>query len=134
MSQRAESKASARSSGGRLDAVVMRCAGDVEEMIPAAAVLVSESGVVVASGPPKPRPLSIGEWATVPGVRPRLIPSLRSLPTPGLVAAPGSATGRIRRRRSRAARINGKFDWTPQTVESVARGTLARRAKHVLIR
>ena len=56
--------------GGRLDAVVMRCAGDVEEMIPAAAALVSESGIVVASGPPKARPLSIGEWATVPGVRP----------------------------------------------------------------
>ena len=56
--------------GGRLDAVVMRCAGDVEEMIPAAAALVSEFGIVVASGPPKPRPLSIGEWATVPGVRP----------------------------------------------------------------
>ena len=56
--------------GGRLDAVVMRCAGDVEEMIPAAAALVSESGIVVASGPPEPSPLSIGEWATVPGVRP----------------------------------------------------------------
>jgi 16S rRNA (guanine527-N7)-methyltransferase len=56
--------------GGRLDAVVMRCAGDVEEMIPAAAALVSESGIVVVSGPPKARPLSIGEWATVPGVRP----------------------------------------------------------------
>jgi 16S rRNA (guanine527-N7)-methyltransferase len=55
---------------GRLDAVVMRCAGDVEEMIPTAAVLVSQSGVVVASGPPKPKPLSIGEWTTVPGVRP----------------------------------------------------------------
>jgi len=55
---------------GRLDAVVMRCAGDVEEMIPAAAVLVSQSGVVVASGPPKPKPLSSGEWTTVPGVRP----------------------------------------------------------------
>jgi 16S rRNA (guanine527-N7)-methyltransferase len=55
---------------GRLDAVVMRCAGDVEEMIPAAAALVSGSGIVIASGPPKPKPLSIGEWTTVPGVRP----------------------------------------------------------------
>jgi len=55
---------------GRLDAVVMRCAGDVEEMIPAAAALVSASGIVVASGPPKPKPLSIGEWTIVPGVRP----------------------------------------------------------------
>jgi 16S rRNA (guanine527-N7)-methyltransferase len=55
---------------GRLDAVVMRCAGDLEEIIPTAAVLVCRSGVVVASGPPKPKPLSIGEWITVPGVRP----------------------------------------------------------------
>ena len=56
--------------GGRLDAVIMRCAGDVEKMIPAAAGLVSASGIVIASGPPKPKPLSIGEWTTVPGVRP----------------------------------------------------------------
>ena len=55
---------------GSFDAAVMRCAGDIEEMIPAAAILVTDSGVVVASGPPKPRPLAIGEWATVPGVRP----------------------------------------------------------------
>ena len=54
---------------GSFDAAVMRCAGDIEEMIPAAAVLVADSGVVVASGPPKPRPLSVGEWVTVPGVR-----------------------------------------------------------------
>ena len=54
---------------GRLDAVVMRCAGDLEAMIPAAASLLSQPGVVIASGPPKPKPLSLGEWATVPGVR-----------------------------------------------------------------
>ncbi len=54
---------------GQLDAVVMRCAGDVEAMIPRAAVLVPVSGVVIASGPPNPKPLSIGEWVTIPGVR-----------------------------------------------------------------
>jgi 16S rRNA (guanine527-N7)-methyltransferase len=54
---------------GSFDAAVMRCAGNIEEMIPAAAVLVADSGVVVASGPPEPRPLSVGEWVTVPGVR-----------------------------------------------------------------
>jgi 16S rRNA (guanine527-N7)-methyltransferase len=54
---------------GSFDAAVMRCAGDIEDMIPAAAVLVADSGVVIASGPPKPRPLSVGEWVTVPGVR-----------------------------------------------------------------
>ena len=54
---------------GRFDAVVMRCAGDIEVMIPAAAALVPAHGVVIASGPPKPKPLSVGEWVTVPGVR-----------------------------------------------------------------
>jgi 16S rRNA (guanine527-N7)-methyltransferase len=54
--------------GGRFDAVVMRCAGDLEAMIPLAAELVSEHGIVVASGPPKPKPLSVGEWVTVPGL------------------------------------------------------------------
>jgi 16S rRNA (guanine527-N7)-methyltransferase len=54
---------------GSFDAVVMRCAGDIEELIPVAAVLVADAGIVVASGPPKPRPLSVGEWVTVPGVR-----------------------------------------------------------------
>ena len=53
---------------GRFDAVVMRCAGDLEEMIPIASELVSEHGIVVASGPPKPTPLSVGEWVTVPGL------------------------------------------------------------------
>jgi len=54
---------------GRFDAVVMRCAGDVEDMIPAAARLLSASGVVIASGPPRPRPITAGEWVTVPGIR-----------------------------------------------------------------
>jgi 16S rRNA (guanine527-N7)-methyltransferase len=54
---------------GRFDAVVMRCAGDIEVMIPAAAALVPEHGLVIASGPPKPKPLSVGEWVTVPGVK-----------------------------------------------------------------
>lgn len=54
---------------GRFDAVVMRCAGDVEDMIPAAARLLSASGIVIASGPPKPRPITPGEWVTVPGIR-----------------------------------------------------------------
>jgi 16S rRNA (guanine527-N7)-methyltransferase len=53
---------------GSFDAAVMRCAGDIDEMIPVAAVLVADAGVVIASGPPKPRPLSLGEWVTVPGV------------------------------------------------------------------
>src|SRR5262249_3535511 len=54
---------------GRFDAVVMRCAGDVEAMLPTAARLLSASGVVIASGPPEPRPIAVGDWVTVPGVR-----------------------------------------------------------------
>lgn len=48
-----------------IDAVVMRCAGDTEALLPLAIRLVSGSGVVVASGPPKPRATSVGEWLTV---------------------------------------------------------------------
>lgn len=55
---------------GRFEAVVMRCAGDVSELIPLAARLVESHGVVVAAGPPRPTPLALGEWVTVPGVKP----------------------------------------------------------------
>jgi 16S rRNA (guanine527-N7)-methyltransferase len=51
------------------DAVVMRCAGNIERMIPEAAELVSDNGIVIVSGPPKPKPLSLGQWVSVPGVR-----------------------------------------------------------------
>ena len=54
---------------GRFDAVVMRCAGDVDVMIPSASRLLSASGVVIASGPPRPRPIAAGDWVTVPGIR-----------------------------------------------------------------
>lgn len=50
---------------GRFDAVVMRCAGDLENLLPIAARLVTPSGVVVASGPPEARPLSMGDWVMV---------------------------------------------------------------------
>lgn len=59
---------------GRFDAVVMRCAGDVGELMPLAARLLAPGGVVIASGPPEPRPLALGEWVVVPGLRP---PSIR---------------------------------------------------------
>jgi 16S rRNA (guanine527-N7)-methyltransferase len=54
---------------GTFDAVVMRCAGDIEVMIPVAADLVSDHGIVVASGPPNPKPLSVADWVIVPGLR-----------------------------------------------------------------
>jgi 16S rRNA (guanine527-N7)-methyltransferase len=55
---------------GRFDAVVMRCAGDVNELLPLGARLVARGGVVVASGPPAPTPLVMGEWVEVEGLRP----------------------------------------------------------------
>ena len=53
----------------RVDAVVMRCAGDIESMIPAAAAITTADGIVIASGPPELRPLLLGEWVSVEGVR-----------------------------------------------------------------
>jgi 16S rRNA (guanine527-N7)-methyltransferase len=51
---------------GGFDAVVMRCAGDPGDLMPVASrLVVRPGGIVVASGPPKPRPLPIGKWVTV---------------------------------------------------------------------
>lgn len=55
---------------GHFDAVVMRCAGDVDELMPLGARLLAPHGLVVAAGPPRPRPLAIGEWVTTPGWEP----------------------------------------------------------------
>jgi 16S rRNA (guanine527-N7)-methyltransferase len=52
---------------GRFDAVVMRCAGDVNTMLPLGAQLAMKGGLVVAAGPPKPAPLTLGQWVTVAG-------------------------------------------------------------------
>jgi 16S rRNA (guanine527-N7)-methyltransferase len=54
----------------RFDAVVMRCAGDVGELMPLAGRLLAPHGLVIASGPPEPRPLKQGEWVVIPGLRP----------------------------------------------------------------
>src|SRR5438046_6785393 len=54
------------------DAVVTRCAGDPGALMTVAArLVVRPGGVVVASGPPRPRPLPIGEWITVEAGRGR---------------------------------------------------------------
>lgn len=47
------------------DAVVMRCAGRLAEVMPLAARFVAPGGSVVAAGPPVPEPLAEGEWANV---------------------------------------------------------------------
>jgi 16S rRNA (guanine527-N7)-methyltransferase len=52
---------------GRFDAVVMRCAGDINVMLPIGARLAEKGGLVVASGPPRPGALILGQWMTVPG-------------------------------------------------------------------
>src|SRR5262249_6425133 len=59
---------------GRFDAAVSRCAGDLLGFFHIALDLVKPGGAVIASGPPRSHPLTIGEWITVPGVggRPRL--------------------------------------------------------------
>lgn len=51
-------------------AVVVRCAGDPNDVLPVAAMLTSPGGIVVCSGPPERRFLRTGEWFEVPGVRP----------------------------------------------------------------
>jgi 16S rRNA (guanine527-N7)-methyltransferase len=56
--------------GGRFDAVVMRCTGEADEMIPIAAQLVGAQGLVICAGPPRPQPLSHGEWVETPGLQP----------------------------------------------------------------
>jgi len=52
------------------DAVVMRCAGDLEELVPVAARLTKPGGSVIASGPPRvraaPLPSMPLEWVEVP--------------------------------------------------------------------
>jgi 16S rRNA (guanine527-N7)-methyltransferase len=55
---------------GTFGAVVMRCAGDPEVLLPDARRLVSQGGAVVLSGPPEQRPISAGGWIEVQGVRP----------------------------------------------------------------
>ena len=49
------------------DAVAMRCAGDFRETLISVGGMVASGGVVVASGPPSPKPLDLGEWVEVPG-------------------------------------------------------------------
>jgi 16S rRNA (guanine527-N7)-methyltransferase len=55
---------------GAFGAVVMRCAGGMEELLPSVSKLVSPGGMVVCSGPPARRPLEGGEWVEVQGYRP----------------------------------------------------------------
>ena len=57
-----------RSSSGRFDAVVARCAGDIGYLFGLGAHIVRPGGMVIASGPPRKHPLPAGEWVTVPGV------------------------------------------------------------------
>jgi 16S rRNA (guanine527-N7)-methyltransferase len=63
---------------GSYDAVVVRCAGGLAEVVPVAAGITRPGGLVIASGPPKPqttrphpirsKPAEI-EWVEIPGIR-----------------------------------------------------------------
>ncbi len=54
---------------GTFGAVVMRCAGDVQRLLPQAARLLVPEGLIVASGPPA-SVAGQGQWVEVPGIRP----------------------------------------------------------------
>lgn len=55
---------------GRFDAVVMRCAGRIDDLLPMAARLLGPGGIAIASGPPTRRPLARGGWIEVAGIEP----------------------------------------------------------------
>jgi len=55
---------------GAFGAVVMRCTGGMEDLLPSVSRLVSPGGLVVCSGPPARKPLEGGEWVEVPGYTP----------------------------------------------------------------
>lgn len=66
--ERAEAVAS--EIGATFDAVVMRCAGSPEDMVPLALRFVSPGGRVVVSGPPHRSSGALGDWVEVEGARP----------------------------------------------------------------
>jgi 16S rRNA (guanine527-N7)-methyltransferase len=51
----------------RFDAVVMRCAGSLDAVLPLAGRLLKPGGVAIASGPPKVAKLPVGDWVEVAG-------------------------------------------------------------------
>ena len=50
---------------GQFDAVVMRCAGRLDELASSAMRLLTPGGVIIASGPPEESDLETGEWVSV---------------------------------------------------------------------
>jgi len=58
-------EAVARESARRFDVAVARCAGEPEALLGSAAGLVRRGGLVIASGPPRSRPLPLGDWREV---------------------------------------------------------------------
>jgi 16S rRNA (guanine527-N7)-methyltransferase len=49
------------------DAIVMRCAGDPTMLHEAALPVLRPGGVMIATGPPKRRPISVGDWRELDG-------------------------------------------------------------------
>jgi 16S rRNA (guanine527-N7)-methyltransferase len=52
------------------DAVVARCAGNIQGVLPLAASLVKPGGIIILSGSPTRRPLELGTWLEVAGSSP----------------------------------------------------------------
>lgn len=55
---------------GAFGAVVMRCTGCVEELLPAVSRLVAPGGMIICSGPPARKHIEGGEWVEVSGYAP----------------------------------------------------------------
>jgi 16S rRNA (guanine527-N7)-methyltransferase len=55
---------------GAFEAVVMRCAGDAQKLLPQAARLLKPEGIIVVAGPPSRRPIDRGQWVEIPGITP----------------------------------------------------------------
>lgn len=68
---RAERAETARSElAESFDAVVMRCAGALADVVPLALAFTRPGGLVVLSGPPKARATTVGRWVEVEGTAP----------------------------------------------------------------
>jgi 16S rRNA (guanine527-N7)-methyltransferase len=52
------------------EAVLLRCAGDHESVVPVARKLLARGGVGIVAGPPTKKPLADGRWVEVEGIEP----------------------------------------------------------------
>lgn len=55
---------------GSIGAVVTRCAGEIEQILPLASSMVAQGGIVIIAGSPSPKPIERGHWVEIAGSRP----------------------------------------------------------------